>query len=689
MKVVFVVAFCVAIIAAFEQQDQVTPLDEATRDISLPTKWMELGEAIGDTPLVGGGVRTTEASLNTTKAAVNDASKAENDADATEKQAEDQNNEMEKAKEKIAAKKDAAEAKDQDLKSKTQSAESQELADRKAEKASEAKAAQAKKALDAAKATAAKDGIAVSSANGKVQAAVKKTAEELKAVKVATDERDNAKLEMDDLEQKFKEAERVFHQRQHKLELLTGMARKGETFEEYLERKDKQKKFAQEGARQALDEAQRAYDAAEDEEATAKAAVMASKEELKHLEKEEGAAKEKAEALEKALAAAIKAGTATQEMVEEAKKARQEATKAAMKLSNSRDKLERLEEKATAAMEKKNKLKKKTTALEKLHGAEMQLVQQLKDKAEATKERLREAKKVARKNELARIRAAKDAESYQKELQEAEADLALSKSDKATTDQKLAEAKVKLEKYKATHVRLAHDVHEASQITIPPDSDVNVAKKILEDKEAKLTDFTQQLVGELRDQKRTLTQQSILEKRDLELSHKVTNEQAVVDKDKKLSETANKELADKTDAEDKATNEVAKESKDVKADESNAKTAEGTQAQVDARLKKDEKDLKKANKQTLEMKAKANEETQDMQKQLNDLDNAKIATKAVKTQQENTASTEDITKLEATPPTGIGNYRTEEPKNATLTKEEAPTEQPQIDVRKYMDLLFA
>lgn len=688
MKVVFVVAFCVAVIAAFEQQDQVTPLDEVGRDISLPSKWMDLGEAIGETPLAGGGVRTTEASLNTTKAAVNQAAEAETIADSTEKEAEEQNNEIQKMKEKVTEKKEAAEAADQDLKSKAVSAENQEAADKKAEKDSEAKASQAKKSLEAAKAMAAKDGIAVSSANGKVQAAVQKTAEELKAVKEATDKRDNAKLEMDDMEQKFKSAERVFHQRQHKLELLTGMARKGETFEEYLERKDKQKKFAQEGARQALDEAQRAYDAAEDEEATAKAAVMASKEETRHLEKEESQAKEKAEALEKALAEAIKAGTATQEMVEEAKRARQEATKAAMKLSQSRDNLERLEDKATAALEKKNTLKKKTSALEKLHGAEMQLVQQLKDKAEATKQRLREAKKVARKNELARLRAAKDAEAYTKELQEAESDLSLSKADKVTTDQKLAEAKTKLEKYKATHLTLAHDVHEASKISIPTGTDVPEAKIILEKKEAKLTEFTNKLMSEIKDQKRTLTQQSILEKRDLELGHKVDNEQAVVDKDKKVSESANKELADKTDAEDKATEEVSKESKEVKAEEANAATAEGTQAQVDAKLKADEKALDKANQKTKEMKAEANKETLEMNDELNRLENAKDATTAAKLHATTIPTVADITAASAPASIGTGKFRTEASQNATVTA--PPTEEfDTFDVRKYMDLLNA
>jgi hypothetical protein len=182
--------------------------------------------------------------------------------------------------------------------------------------------------------------------------------------------------------QKLELAKRDWRKAEHAYHVVTGVAKAGETAEQYAKRMEKAESAKKGEALAAFNDAKRASEKADEEEKQAAAAEKAAEVKAAQLKQERDTAIAEEKRLKAILAEAQANGTATEEMVKAAKVAAQATQRATLALDDQNRLLNDLrrqtKEKALAADEARRKMH----ALKQLMEAEQQLVKNLDAKAQ-------------------------------------------------------------------------------------------------------------------------------------------------------------------------------------------------------------------------------------------------------------------------------------------------------------------
>jgi len=522
-------------------------------------------------------------------------------ADETKSKAGEVENEVQRqateAQDVIAADKAKATATEDEFK-KTEAAKklAEEQEQREATEAQRKKAAkdEAKRHLDDLKAEAARDGVAVTSVSTVVKNAKAKVEKEKREIEKATSDAQEAK-------DKFETAKSDFDRKQHKLELLTGVAHKDETFEQYQARKKREALNKARGATHALGDAEAAANRADQAAAEAEAEHEKSRAKAKLLAGQADAKESEAKRLEKALAEAMAKGEDVTQLLAAAKKARSEADSAASELAAEKVKLDHLADKKNKAQAHREKTKLKSQALRKLKGAEESLVQDMKNKAEQAKNDLANQKSGLTQREMDEQKARTEEEEAKRKLAAASSAMAGTKAKLHNTDVKLKTVDGQVVSDRKVHIDLSNQMNSAAQISIPENTPVEEAKNMLEDKERKLREFTQKLMAALQAQKKHMTEQHVLQKKKVDDTQKIAVVQEKVVEASGQAAEAEAKLGN-------ATNAVKDTQAAVTAAKTNVTKDEHAAASAEDNLQNVEEKENKADQENTEAKAELNKD---------------------------------------------------------------------------------
>jgi len=497
MKVLLaVVVACAAIVIAFEADDVANGevMELSTADLTtpdFPPNIVLLQDSSGKTPM---GDENAQMANETAKADTveSEAEDMENTAGAQSETAND-------AETTLKGQAGAAEHEEQQSQEEEDEAEKEEKDADEKERTAEDNLKKAEKDAKDAKQVTGADGLLVQTDGTKLSAAEKKAADEEKAVTRATAEAKKHKIEMEEATQKY-------HKSQHKLDLLTGVAKKGESFEAYLERKAQEARLAQRGAAGHLNAAEATLRRAKAEQSAAEEAKKLSEAKVSALSNKADEKKKAAEELEAKLQEAIANGTATADMFAKAKAARAEATKAAAELHHEQGKLEKLNDVLTKATEAASHALKKKGALQKLKGAEEQLVRDMNNKLRDADTDLDTMKAASHDAKVLEIKAMKEEEKMKTAFNKAHDELSGFEGEAKQKELKLEAVEVKLDADRKAHLDLSEEVKTASGITIAEDTPVEEAKALLIKKESQLSALTKQLLGAIGKEKAIVTE---------------------------------------------------------------------------------------------------------------------------------------------------------------------------------------
>jgi hypothetical protein len=197
-------------------------------------------------------------------------------------------------------------------------------------------------------------------------------------------------------------------------------------------------------------------------------------------------------------------------------------------------------------------------------------------------------------------------------------------------DQRIGAAKQKMTQFTQTHAKLAKEVQDASGITISTNTPVEQAKKLLEDKESKLTTTLTELHQQTKEQMTEYDKLKSLVVKDRSLKQQATTETQTVNE-------AAGQAAVADDKQRKAAEDLLKAKKsantaatDLDVINTNEKTAEGTLANVDGKLKTDEKELKKDTEESAKIKNEVQKEADEASSAVNEVNDAAAATETAK-----------------------------------------------------------
>jgi DNA repair exonuclease SbcCD ATPase subunit len=281
-------------------------------------------------------------------------------------------------------------------------------------------------------------------------------------------------------------------------------------------------------------------------------------------------------------------------MKQAAAKARAEADTASSALKTASAVMDKLVAKAKESGAKKLKAKKKATALQKLNAAEKQLVTDMKEK-------LRNGELALGSDEAA-LRAALfgmhgsevDAARLKKLLEEANNKLSKMRADdhKVQSDVKMLDGQIVMDR--KVHIDLSAKLNQASSISIPENTPVDEAKRMLEEKQKNIMMLTSNMLAIIKKEK------SALSKKHTKMQKLSADKAGVVDEAKKVAELsgesqkADDNLANATAAEKKAKETVDAAKANVTEDKKMEAEGETNLQNVEEKEKDADKDAQNA-----------------------------------------------------------------------------------------------
>lgn len=263
-----------------------------------------------------------------------------------------------------------------------------------------------------------------------------------------------------------------------------------------------------------------------------------------------------------------------------------------MELHKEKTKLEGLKAKADAAGEARVKAKKKAGALRKLKSAEESLVADMKNKLKGAKGDLASWLQQLHDEKMREAQAAHDAKTAKEDLGEWSGKLADAESALKKLDVGLKTVEGNIVVQRKVHLEISSAMKEASSISIPENTPVEEAKKILEDKEQKLRTLTSKLLAQIKQEKANIDK-----KHKMMINQKKIGDAIVADQNKVAEKSVAAQAADQIAANATASvkggeAEVSSAKANVTKDEDAEKTAENNLEDVEK--KDDEAEKKRA-----------------------------------------------------------------------------------------------